>query len=90
MFIFVSFFCLIVSLSSLAVFYAYTSTKYPTVTIHLEGDEKISGELTKIDSGFINIIKDNKIYHIIDSKVKYIEVDILKESSKKSPAKVEK
>ena len=31
----------------------------------------------KIESGYVNILDRNKIYNIIESKVKYIETEIL-------------
>ncbi len=74
---FLSLLFLLISMSCLAVFYAHRNSKYPQVTVHLDSGEKLQGELTKIDEGFINIIGENRVYHIIDSKVKYIEVEIL-------------
>lgn len=74
---------IIINLSCLAVFYAYNNVKYPQVTAHLDDGEKIKGELAKIDEGFINIIGNNKVYHIIDSKVKYLEVEIITKQGEK-------
>jgi len=82
--IFLSLLFLLVSLSCIAVFYAWNDVKYPQVTVHMDDGEKLQGELTKIDEGFINIIGDNRVYHIIDSKVKYIEVEIITKEGKKT------
>ncbi|MEK6959981.1 MAG: hypothetical protein AABX47_02325 [Nanoarchaeota archaeon] len=81
---FLSLLFLLVSMSCLAVFYAHANSKYPQVTVHLDSGEKLEGELTKIDEGFINIIGNNRVYHIIDSKVKYIEVEIMTKQGMKT------
>ncbi len=83
-YLFLSLLFLLISISCLAVLYAWNDTKYPQVTVHMDDGEKLKGELTKIDEGFINIIGNNKVYNIIDRKVKYIEVEILTKESKKT------
>ncbi len=82
--IFLSGLFLLITMSCLAVFYARADVKYPQVTVHLDNGEKIEGELTKIDEGFINVIGDNRVYHILDGKVNYIEVVIITEDGKQT------
>ena len=82
--IFVSVLFLFVSLSIIAVLNSWNNVNnYPLVTVHLEDGSCLKGELTKIDTGFVNILDGNKVYHITDSKVKYIEKEVLSETGKK-------
>jgi hypothetical protein len=75
--VFISLLLLITSLSVIAILQSWNSVrKYPLVRVHLNNGEKLEGDLTKIEEGFININNGNKIYHIIDSNVLYIEKDI--------------
>jgi len=82
--IFMSILFLFVSISVIAILNSWNSVKfYPVVNVHLEDGSILKGELTKIDAGFVNLLDGNKIYHITDSKVRYIEKEILTEKGKK-------
>ena len=86
--VFLSILMLVVSLSILAILQSWNNVrKYPVVTIHLENGKELKEELTKIEEGFINIISGNKIYHITDSRVLFIEKDVLIDNKKTKKTK---
>jgi len=80
---FFSLLMLLLGISTIAIVSSWGNVKaYPRATIVLTNGKRFTGDLTKIDVGYVSILKGKNAIHFKDENVSYINTEVVKKTKK--------
>ena len=80
---FFSLLMLLLGISTIAIVSSWGNVRaYPRATIVLTNGNSFTGDLTKIDSGYVSIFNGKNAIHFKDENVSYINTEVVKKTKK--------